>query len=196
VAALALGRAVPLYPGPGAAQPARSLPNPTVEQVPLAFLVRQSQSGWVQVQVPTRPNGATAWVRASDVQLAPVPTTIVIELGLHRLTAFQGDRVVLSEPVADGTNHTPTPTGDFFVDAKVKVNNPNGPYGPWQLSVAAFSDVLRRFGGGNGQIAIHGTPGSWAMGQSVSHGCVRMTNAAITRLAGLAPVGTPVSIRP
>jgi len=187
---------VALYPGPGSARADAALSNPTHEEQPLVFLVRQQQGEWVQVQVPVRPNGSTAWVHAADVRLVPSPTRIVIELGAHRLTAFTGDQVALQELVAVGTSHTPTPTGDFFIDAAVKMRNPGGAYGPWQLSLAAFSDVLRSFGGGNGQVAIHGTPGAWAMGQSVSHGCVRMTNQAIARLAGLVTLGTPVVIRP
>ena len=72
--------------------------------------------------------------------------------------------------------------------------NPNGPYGTHQLSVAAFSNVLTSFGGGNGQIAIHGTNQPAKVGSAVSNGCVRMTNDDITRLVSLVPIGTPVEI--
>jgi lipoprotein-anchoring transpeptidase ErfK/SrfK len=62
--------------------------------------------------------------------------------------------------------------------------------------VAAFSNVLRSLGGGVGQIAIHGTNRPGLVGSSVSHGCVRMTNDDITKLANMVPVGTPVAILP
>ena len=53
--------------------------------------------------------------------------------------------------------------------------------------------MLTEFGGGDGQIAIHGTNNPGDIGQDVSHGCVRIENAAIERLSTL-PLGTPVVI--
>jgi lipoprotein-anchoring transpeptidase ErfK/SrfK len=67
-------------------------------------------------------------------------------------------------------------------------------YGWGQLSVSGFSDVLERFAGGIGQIAIHGWNDPSAMGRNVSNGCVRMNNDDIARVAELAPLGTPVTI--
>ena len=72
--------------------------------------------------------------------------------------------------------------------------NTSGPYGTYQVSVSGFSDVLHSFGGGNGQIALHGTNRPDLIGQAVSNGCVRMNNDDITKLAELAPSGTPVEI--
>jgi len=54
--------------------------------------------------------------------------------------------------------------------------------------------VLYSFGGGPGQIGIHGTNDPSSVGRSVSHGCIRLSNAAITRLAQELPLGTPVTI--
>jgi lipoprotein-anchoring transpeptidase ErfK/SrfK len=34
----------------------------------------------------------------------------------------------------------------------------------------------------------------WLLGQAVSHGCVRVPNEAIVRVARLVPPGTPVRI--
>ena len=56
--------------------------------------------------------------------------------------------------------------------------------------------MLQSFGGGPGQIGIHGTNEPGALGTDVSHGCVRISNASITKLARLLPLGTPVQIRP
>jgi lipoprotein-anchoring transpeptidase ErfK/SrfK len=44
-------------------------------------------------------------------------------------------------------------------------------------------------------MGIHGTDDPSSLGRSVSSGCVRMSNEAITRLAGVLPVGVPVEIR-
>lgn len=197
VVADAVGPTAALYEAPGvplAAKPV--LDNPTWEGLPVVFLVKEDKGDWLHVQVSMRPNGAMAWVPRSEVALRKVPNRIVVELAARRVTVLHGSTVVLQEPVAVGRDGAPTPTGDFFVDGVVKVSNPNGPYGAYQVSVAAFSDVYQRFGVGIGQIALHGTNQPQLLGQGVSHGCVRMTNDTITRVVALAPLGTPVSILP
>jgi lipoprotein-anchoring transpeptidase ErfK/SrfK len=171
--------------------------NPTIEKVPLAFLVKQhGPPGWLQVQVSRRPNERTAWIHTGDVALRLVDNRIVIQREARQLTVYRGDSndVLFQAPVATGAPATPTPLGNFFVDVVVKVNRPSGAYGPYQLSVAGFSDVLQSFGGGPGQIAIHGTNHPELIGQFVSNGCIRMNNDDVTQLADLAPVGTPVEI--
>jgi isopentenyl phosphate kinase len=110
------------------------------------------------------------------------------------LTAYSRQGVFLDVPVAVGTGSTPTPTGNYFIDGAVKVPYDDGPYGAYQLSVSAFSNVYYSFGGGIGQIAIHGTNNPALIGTPASNGCVRMTNEDITLLAHTVPVGTPVQI--
>ena len=46
----------------------------------------------------------------------------------------------------------------------------------------------------NEEIAVHGTNQPELVGQSVSHGCIRMTNERARRLYYEAAVGTPVLI--
>jgi hypothetical protein len=71
-----------------------------------------------------------------------------------------------------------------------------------QLIVPPFGTNQRRYKGvlgthrlimGNGY-AIHGTNVPSSIGQSVSHGCVRMLNEDIAHLYEIVPVGTPVYI--
>jgi lipoprotein-anchoring transpeptidase ErfK/SrfK len=188
---------VNLYDAPGAAAPTGSMPNPTVEHVPLAFLVKaQGPPGWLQVQVSRRPNETLAWIHSTDVALRGVDNRIVIEREARRLTVYAGttDQVLFQAAVATGAPETPTPLGNFFIDIVVKITNTHGVYGPFQLSVAAFSDVLQSFDGGPGQIAIHGTNRPDLIGKFVSNGCVRLNNDDITALQPLVPVGTPVQI--
>jgi len=54
--------------------------------------------------------------------------------------------------------------------------------------------VLDQFAGGDGQIGIHGPNEPDLIGQSVSHGCVRVPDEVIEALAGSVPLGTPVTI--
>ena len=192
----AVGPKLRLYSEPGQAEPDDVMNNPTWEGLAVVGLVMQQQGDWIEMQISRRPNEATAWVQASEVSLRTTPYHITVNSSRHRLTAYRGNDVVLEAPVAVGTGGTPTPTGTFFIDGIVTGLDPSGPYGPAQLSVAAFSNVLQKFGSGIGQIAIHGTNAPGSVGSSASHGCVRMTNDDIGRLAAMVPTGTPVEILP
>lgn len=46
--------------------------------------------------------------------------------------------------------------------------------------------------GGDGQVGIHGTSAPGSIGHDVSHGCIRVRNAVIERLAKRIPLGSPV----
>jgi len=185
---------VGLYNSPDDTEPADSLDNPTHEGLPGVYLVQQKFGDWLEVQVSMRPNESTAWIRASDVTIRQTQYRIVVNVSQRRLIAYDGANPILDTDVAVGTGSTPTPTGNFFVDGTVALSNTSGPYGTHQMSVAAFSDVHYSFGGGNGQIALHGTNDPALLGTPASNGCVRMNNDDITLLANSAPPGTPVQI--
>jgi len=72
---------------------------------------------------------------------------------------------------------------------------PGGFLGPIVLPLTGFSETLNEFAGGDGRVAIHGTSVPSLIGTQASHGCMRMRNADIVRLARLATPGTPVAIR-
>jgi lipoprotein-anchoring transpeptidase ErfK/SrfK len=191
----ATGPTVGLYEQPDrplAAKP--TLANPTGEGLPVVFLVLDDQGPWLHVRVSSRPNNLTAYVKRSEVALRTVPNRVLVEVGARRVTVFHGDQIILQDVVAVGADRTPTPLGNFFVDGTVKVPYDTGPYGAYQVSVSGFSDVLQSFGGGVGQIAMHGTNRPELLGQPVSNGCIRMSNETITKMADLAPLGTPVDV--
>ena len=183
---------VALFESAESSDPIFTLPNPTHENMPLAFLVREEEGSRLKVALPMRPNGSEAWIDKADVFTNEVPNRIKVEVGAHRLTVYEGrtDHVVFQAPIAVGSAATPTPLGNFYVDISVAQNT----YTPWILSVAGFSDQLQSFGGGIGQIAIHGWSDTSVLGQNVSNGCVRVSFDDLWRLRDLAPVGTPVEI--
>ncbi len=195
VVADAVGPSIELWSAPD--EPlGRSLANPTWEGLDVVFAVLQQQAGWLHVRVSSRPNGMTAWVRRADVTLREVPNWVQVEVAARRLTVFHGDTPLLSTTVAVGKGETPTPIGSFFVDGLVPLDPPDPAYGAGQVSVSGFSETLSSFGGGVGQIALHGTQATALLGQSTSNGCVRLDNDAIRRVMFLAPTGTPVEIVP
>ena len=164
------------------------------QRIRLVFLVRSKKTGWVRVQLPTRPNLSSAWVRRGDVRLSYTSMRVVISLKHHRLEVFDGTKLSVRTPIGVGQSVSPTPRGRYFITDVVRPKNPKGFYGPYALGLSAHSNVYSSFEGGNGQVGIHGTNLPQAIGSNVSHGCVRVRNAVITRLARSLPLGTPVTI--
>lgn len=192
----ALDDSIEVWEAPDLGQP-EVLDNPTWEGLDVVFRVLEERDdGWIQVQVSSRPNGRTGWVRAEDVALRTVPNWIQVELEAKQLTVFHGDTPLLSTTVAVGRDSTPTPTGSFFVDGVVPLDPPHSAYGAGQVSVSGFSEIHQSFGGGVGQIALHGTQATGLLGQPTSNGCVRLDNDSILQVMALAPTGTPVEIIP
>ncbi len=194
IALTAIYRELEVFDGPNG-NLVRRLPNPTRDNQPLHLRAVESAPGWYRAQMAERPNGTTGWVRAEDVTTSRTPYRILVERCARRLTLFQNGRPVMIEPVAVGTGGTPTPLGDFYVDFLEEWPQ-SSKYGPWLISVSGFSNVLKSFGGGVGQIGIHGTRARSSVGKAASHGCVRMHNEAIDKMARWVTAGTPVFIAP
>ena len=146
------------------------------------------------VQVPRRPNGVTGWVRAAQVRVATVNTRIVVDLSATRVTLYRDGRPVLSSAAAIGSPETPTPTGRFYVNQRLRPDEPGGPFGPGAVGISAFSNVLTGWTQG-GPIAIHGTNAPWSIGKAVSNGCIRLPNPVLKKVFAQALNGTPVLIR-
>ena len=158
------------------------------------LLVDQIADGWVRVELPVRPNGSTGWVRSDEVRLETLDHLVTVDLAARELTVWVDGAVERVIEVAIGSTENPTPTGSFYVVDKLDTADDGGVYGPYAFGLSAHSDTLSEFGGGDGQIGIHGTNDPSSLGQAVSHGCVRLPNDAITHLATELPLGTPVVI--
>ena len=187
---------VAVFASAGDATPSKTLSNPNAEGAPLVFLAVATQGGdWVEVLLPVRPNGTTGWVRRSDVHLVADPYRVEIDLGHHRITVWKGSDVFRREPVGVGARSTGTPHGLYFITELLQPPDAAGFYGPYAFGISGYSDVLKTYEGGDGQIGIHGTDDPSSFGKDVSHGCIRMSNDGITALALAVPLGTPVLIR-
>jgi lipoprotein-anchoring transpeptidase ErfK/SrfK len=150
---------------------------------------------WVRVRLPMRPDGATGWVPADAGSGASTPWEIVIHRSKRRAVVFHDGTAQESFSVIVGKRSTPTPLGTFFVVEKLHLA-PGVAEGPWALATSAYSDVLRNFDGGDGQVALHGTTGlTGQLGTFASHGCIRFEPAAITWIANRVGPGTPVIIK-
>jgi lipoprotein-anchoring transpeptidase ErfK/SrfK len=176
-------------------------PRTTPWGSPTAFLVREARRNtrgetWIRVLVPRRPNGSSGWLLRDQVKLRPVDYAVEVDLSDRTVRLLRGGRAVRTWPAGIGRSWTPTPTGSFYVTVKLRPPQISSVYGAWALGLSGYSEVHEQFGTGDGQIALHGTynPGA-DLGQEVSNGCVRMDNQAISTLADILPLGTPVTIR-
>ena len=156
---------------------------------------RPSQSAlWVRVRLPVLPNNTLGWVqRGSLGGYEFVHSHLVVDLERLSATLYRDGRRLFSAPVGVGKSHWPTPRGDFYVRNRLtRYASPF--YGPIAFGTSARSDVLTDWPSG-GFIGIHGTSQPQLIPGRISHGCIRLRNADILRLARLMRVGTPVTIQ-
>ena len=172
-----------------------ALTNPTFFGNELVLMVTDvaDDGEWLQVQVPVRPNGTEVWIRASDVSLSSHRYHAEVSLGARSVRVWNGDELVVETGAVIGADRSPTPLGRFFVNDLVEKWDGSA-YGPWVLSLSAFSEVLEEFAGGAPVIAIHGTNQPELIGGAHSNGCIRVPNEVVRLLAATVPMGTPVDI--
>jgi lipoprotein-anchoring transpeptidase ErfK/SrfK len=181
-------------PDLGARRPSVTARNPLGKR--LVFLIdaerRVKGRRWLRIFLADRPNESTAWVPKRAVQLVPLQDRIKIDLSSRTLELYKSDKLVDRFSVGIGQDQWPTPTGTYFVWARVPQPRSTGPYGVFALGLSAFSPVLTDWPGG-GRVAIHGTADASDRGVAVSHGCVRVFNRDMEKLK-VVPLGTPVTI--
>ena len=154
------------------------------------YVVVDKSDGVLRVMdgpVPPGPYSTEADVKSGSAKATQSDTATTND------TASEG-RVVAQFPVTMGSTHDPLPIGkwkvptfsflppfhyqpDLFWDAKDTAQEhmlPPGPNGP--VGVAWLDLTKEHYG-------IHGTPEPSTIGKSESHGCIRMTNWDVMRLA-------------
>ena len=140
-----------------------------------------------------------------EAEGTPVPNIVVrVSKGRSALTVTDATgKVLMHAPVTSGSEHDPLPIGswtvttvvrnptfnynpDLFWDADpnhAKAKLPPGPNGPVGL---VWIDINKPHYG------IHGTPEPGTVGHTSSHGCVRLTNWDVLKLAAMVGKGTTV----
>jgi lipoprotein-anchoring transpeptidase ErfK/SrfK len=157
-------------------------------------VVGHARGGWVRVMLPGRPNAHKGWIRTYRTRPASTPWQLRVDLSARRVTVYRDGVVQRRFRAVIGAPATPTPRGRFFVEEALRLSA-SASGGPYALATSARSNVLQEFEGGPGQIALHGTNHLvGAPGSAVSHGCIRLTTAAITWLAARIGRGVPVTI--
>jgi lipoprotein-anchoring transpeptidase ErfK/SrfK len=148
---------------------------------------------WVRVRAAGSPDDVYGWVpRSSLGGYTPVRTRLVVDRARLTATLFRDGRPVFRTEVGVGAPQTPTPAGNFYV--RDKLYSYKSPfYGPVAFGTSARSASVTDWPAG-GFVGIHGTDQPDLIPGRVSHGCIRLKNRAILRLARLMSIGTPVRV--
>jgi lipoprotein-anchoring transpeptidase ErfK/SrfK len=132
-------------------------------------------------------------------------TSVKVDVKTDMLGVFESDKIIAAYPVTVGSKQTTTPMGEWKVRGVAKLPTfrydermlqhgergknfhilPPGPNNP----VGVVWIALNKRG-----IGIHGTDDPSTIGQAVSHGCIRLANWDVVRLAGRVKAGVPVSV--
>jgi lipoprotein-anchoring transpeptidase ErfK/SrfK len=134
------------------------------------------------------------------------PTTAVkVDMKTSMLAVYESEKLIAAYPVTIGSAQTKSPVGDWTVRGVAKMPNfrydkamlnhgvrsgnfhvlPPGPNNP----VGVIWIALNKKG-----IGMHGTNDPDSIGRSASHGCMRLANWDVVRLAAKVKAGVPVSI--
>jgi lipoprotein-anchoring transpeptidase ErfK/SrfK len=165
------------------------------DNIVLALEERPDETGqlWVRVRLAVRPNGRAGWVpRQSLGPYEVLRARLTIDLDRFRATLYKRGKRVFSARVGIGTSAAPTPRGEFYIRNKLTKYS-NAFYGPIAFGTSAHSPTLTDWPAG-GFVGIHGTNRPDLIPGRISHGCIRMANADILRLARLLEPGTPLRI--
>lgn len=135
----------------------------------------------------------------------PAAMNVKVDVKTNMLGVFEGDKIVAAYPVTAGSEQTALPIGEWKVRGVAKL--PTFRYDEKMLQEGERSkDFLMLPPGPNNPagvlwialnkrgIGIHGTDDPDTIGRSLSHGCIRLGNWDIVRLAGRVKNGVPVSV--
>jgi lipoprotein-anchoring transpeptidase ErfK/SrfK len=189
-----VARASPDTRGRPVARLARYTPEGT-RNIVLVKARRRDGTGrlWVCVDLPVLPRGSTGWVpRVALAGYGTVRTRLLVDRRRLRATLIRDGRPVFRASIGIGQARWPTPAGRFYIRSRL-TRHGRPFYGPVAFGTSARSSALTEWPGG-GFIGIHGTNRPALLPGRVSHGCIRLRNADVLRLARLMPAGTPVEV--
>jgi len=150
---------------------------------------------WLQVRALRNRTQVKVWIPKWATRTVWIRYGIKIDISSRLTTVYRDGKVLRRFRVVVGMPSTPTPTGTWYVVDRLHLYN-SWSQGRWALATSAFSRVLKRFEGGQGQVAMHarGTLGA-PVGTAGSHGCVRFNNGDIAWMARHIPNGTRIEIQ-
>jgi len=166
-------------------------------RVPLVAWVQEvSDNGrWGRVEIPYTWPHRTGWILLRGLRHESTWFTVEVDLSRHRITVERRGHRAFSMRAAIGAPSTPTPPGQYFITDRVPFSVGSS-YGSFAFGISGIQPHLPAGWTGGNQLAIHGTNSPGSIGQSVSAGCLRVSESSLHRLLPLLRLGTPVVIRP
>lgn len=132
--------------------------------------------------------------------------SVVVDSATNMLTVRDGEKLLAAYPVTIGSERTQSPVGDWTVKGVARF--PKFRYDKSMLNKGERSDDFHLLPPGPNNlvgviwiqlnkkgIGLHGTNEPDTIGRGVSHGCVRLANWDIARLATKVKAGVPVTIK-
>ena len=159
---------------------------------PRVLSVVERQGDWLGVLVPELENGEVGWVQESDVaRLDTVGWAIKADLTTRELKVERDGEVVKTFGIGIGREDHPTPLGRYAVTDKLRVTDPNSPYGCCVVALTGHQTKLPEGWPGGDRLAIHATSDLSGIGEAVSLGCMRVDPKDARWLMKTVPLGTP-----
>jgi len=142
-----------------------------------------------------------------SAQPLPQAASIVVDRGASTVALLDaGGKVIAQMPASTGSDHDPLPVGSWkvngvsrnptfhynpqlFWDARPGDSKATIPAGPNNPVGVAWIDLSKEHYG------IHGTPEPGKIGKTQSHGCIRLTNWDVIRVADAIKPGTPAVLQ-
>jgi hypothetical protein len=162
---------------------------------PRVLGVVEQRGGWLGVQAAELRNGEIAWVRRGDARVDCVNWSLHADLSKRMLFVRRDGRTVRKMRVAIGRPANPTPKGRFTVTDKLRVTDPDSPYGCCVLALSGHQTNLPDYWPGGDRLAVHATSDESTIGDPVSLGCMRTVSIRARWLIETVPLGSPVFIR-
>jgi len=150
---------------------------------------------WAAVQAPELDNGELAWLPTNRARIDCVAWSIHADLSRRMLYVRHDGRVVRRFQIAIGRRGNSTPTGRFAVTDKLRVTDPESPYGCCVLALTGHQNRLPPSWPGGDRLAIHATRELSSIGKPASLGCMRITSVQARWLIKAIPAGSPVFVR-
>ena len=132
--------------------------------------------------LPRNPNEASQFLKRFKGR-----RWLEVDLSSQRITAWEGDRAIRTVTVSTGKARTPTPTGVWQVQTKLRSTRMRGP-GYDTPNVPYTMYYYRGY-------AVHGAYWHNSFGTPVSHGCTNLPVAQARWFFNFTPHAAPVVVR-
>lgn len=150
---------------------------------------------WGKVQLPYVYPRTFGWIPLRGLKHETTGVVVSVDLSEHTVRVYQRGHVRYRVTAATGASWSPTPAGDYVVTDRVPFGSGSA-LGSFAFGISGIQPRLPAGWSGGNQLAIHGTNDPSSIGQSVSAGCVRVSEWSLAHFKPLLQLGTPVLIRP